>query len=58
MAGGVRLWLQLVRSADRRGDIGGALSTILTNPPYGEGVDQAKVGAEGSRELRRTAGSL
>lgn len=27
-----------------RGDINGALSAILTNPPYGEGVDQAKVG--------------
>lgn len=26
-----------------RGDIAGALQTILTDPPYGEGVDQAKV---------------
>lgn len=26
-----------------RGDIAGALATILTEPPYGEGVDEAKV---------------
>jgi len=26
-----------------RGDVAGALNTILTDPPYGEGVDEAKV---------------
>jgi hypothetical protein len=26
-----------------RGDISGALNTILTDPPYGDGVDDAKV---------------
>ena len=26
-----------------RGDIAGALSLVLTDPPYGEGVEQAKV---------------
>lgn len=26
-----------------RGDTGGALNVILSDPPYGEGVDQAKV---------------
>lgn len=26
-----------------RGDITGALNTILTDPPYGEGVEEAKV---------------
>ncbi|WVQ80745.1 hypothetical protein IAT38_002850 [Cryptococcus sp. DSM 104549] len=31
-----------VRNAVSRGDIAGALSTILTDPPYGEGVDEAK----------------
>lgn len=29
--------------ANHRGDITGALDTILTDPPFGEGVDQAKV---------------
>jgi hypothetical protein len=32
-------WTQLTR----RGDIAGALNTILTEPPYGDGVDEAKV---------------
>ncbi|ODN82041.1 hypothetical protein L202_02363 [Cryptococcus amylolentus CBS 6039] len=31
-----------VRSLVSRGDIAGALGTILTDPPYGEGVDEAK----------------
>jgi hypothetical protein len=26
-----------------RGDIAGALNAILSEPPYGEGVDEAKV---------------
>lgn len=30
-------------SHSRRGDIAGALSTILTDCPYGDGVDEAKV---------------
>jgi hypothetical protein len=30
--------------AVHRGDIAGALTTILTDPPYGDGVDEAKVG--------------
>lgn len=29
--------------ADDRGDIAGALNSILAEPPYGEGVDEAKV---------------
>ncbi|BEI85145.1 hypothetical protein CcaverHIS002_0505460 [Cutaneotrichosporon cavernicola] len=33
---------QECRNLVSKGDIEGALSTILTNPPYGEGVDQAK----------------
>lgn len=35
----IRLWDR----ADGRGDVAGALNTILTDPPYGEGVDEAKV---------------
>ncbi|WVN88369.1 uncharacterized protein L203_103575 [Cryptococcus depauperatus CBS 7841] len=31
-----------VRGLVSRGDTAGALSTILTDPPYGEGVDEAK----------------
>jgi hypothetical protein len=27
----------------RRGDIAGALNAILTAPPHGDGVDEAKV---------------
>ncbi|KAK4686136.1 actin related protein 2/3 complex, subunit 5, partial [Tremellales sp. Uapishka_1] len=30
------------RNLISRGDIGGALNLILTDPPYGEGVDEAK----------------
>jgi actin related protein 2/3 complex subunit 5 len=32
-----------------RGDVAGALNTILTEPPYGDGVDEAKVSYMGSR---------
>ncbi|WVR07103.1 hypothetical protein IAU60_004142 [Kwoniella sp. DSM 27419] len=31
-----------VRNLVSKGDIAGALNTILTEPPYGEGVDEAK----------------
>jgi hypothetical protein len=31
------------KDVDDRGDIAGALNSILAEPPYGEGVDEAKV---------------
>ncbi|WRT66425.1 uncharacterized protein IL334_003381 [Kwoniella shivajii] len=31
-----------VRNLISRGDIAGALNTVLSDPPYGEGVDEAK----------------
>ena len=37
------LWVARVKKADSRGDITGALSEILSDPPYGDGVDEAKV---------------
>jgi hypothetical protein len=33
-----------------RGDIAGALSSILTDPPYGDGVDEAKVSGASYRQ--------
>lgn len=44
-----------------RGDIAGALQTILTDPPYGEGVDQAKVSldaAHGDNDVTCTGNSI
>ncbi|KAH8919041.1 arp2/3 complex [Atractiella rhizophila] len=32
-----------VRGLITRGDFGGALATVLDSPPYGEGVDEAKM---------------
>lgn len=33
----------MVNTDHHRGDIAGARGAILTDPPYGDGVDEAKV---------------